>query len=370
MSAGARALISPDALQHNLALVRRKAPECRVMAAVKGNAYGHGLITVARALNAADSFAVARLGEAKTLRNAGVDKPLVLLSGPSNAEELHEAAQLACELVIHSHAQLPLLESASARDLVVWLKIDTGMHRLGFDLLESPSLIAHLQDNTTIRELRLMTHLASADVPTSSQTADQIASFRDLCKGFSGAVSVANSAALFGLDSAKQTQSFWGHHGETWVRPGIALYGISPFATGNGADLGLQPVMQFAARLIDVKPIKSGDRVGYSGSWTAQHDTNLGIIAAGYGDGYSRYLPSGTPVLINGRRVPLAGIVSMDLAAVDLGPDASDRVGDVALLWGGSLPVEEIARSAGTIPYQLVTGVMHRESPQIGDPGQ
>jgi alanine racemase len=363
---GARALILPAALSHNLEVIRRRAPGCRVMAAVKGNAYGHGLVTAARQFAAADSLAVARLVEAARLRDAGISAPLVLLPGPSSLDELRTAVDLDCEIVVHCAAQLPLLDDPLARGRVVWLKVDSGMHRLGFDPADVAGVITRLQTSGRIGDLRLMTHFASADEPSKPQAAQQLTTFRKLCAGFRGAVSAANSAALFALDGAARDRSFWGHDGETWVRPGVALYGISPFAESSGADLGLQPAMRFVSRLIAVKPIRAGEPVGYGGRWVASRDTRLGIIAAGYADGYTRFLPSGTPVLVNGRRVPLAGIVSMDLATVDLGPESSDRAGDEVLLWGPALPVEDVARSAGTIPYQLVTGVMHREPASVG----
>lgn len=365
MTRGARAYISPSALSHNLELIRQKAPASRVLAAIKGNAYGHGLITAARALAAADGFAVARLSEAEALRAAGITAPLVLLAGVSNAEELHGARTLDCEIVVHSHAQLPLLENAAGGRLRVWLKIDTGMHRLGFQPAEMPAVQSRLRACASVHELRLMTHLACADDPGEALTSAQVERFQRLCNGFEGDISIANSPALFSLEATRADSSFWGNSGNTWVRPGVSLYGISPFAKGSGADLGLRPAMSFESRLIDVRPLPAGQRVGYGGRWVAPQDTVIGIIAAGYADGYTRFLPSGTPVLINGRRAPLAGTISMDLAVVDLGAGATDQVGDRVLLWGAQLPVEDIARAAGTIPYQLVTGVMHREAPVV-----
>lgn len=365
MTRGARAHILPDALQHNLAEIRRRAPHCRVMAAIKGNAYGHGLLTAARCFAGADSLAVARLSEAGTLREAGINKPLVLLPGIMTYAELEQAAALGCEIVIHSRAQLPLLQRFHSRRLVVWLKIDTGMHRLGFAVNDAAAVLAELVHIACVAEVRLMTHLANADDPAHPGTDEQRVAFRRLTSGFNGAISVANSAAIFNERFTASDANYWGHKGDTWVRPGIALYGISPFADRCGSDFGLQPAMEFETRLLDVKPVKAGASVGYGGHWSAAHDSQLGIIAAGYGDGYSRFLPSGTPVLVNGRRVALAGTVSMDLAAVDLGPDATDKVGDPVLLWGAGLPVEEVARHARTIAYQLVTGVMHREDPKV-----
>ncbi|MBT8085700.1 MAG: alanine racemase [Woeseia sp.] len=357
----------PDALRDNLLQVRKRAPGCRVMAAIKGNAYGHGLLTAARSFADADSLAIARLSEAATLRSAGMTHALVLLPGISSADELRQAALLQCEIVVHSAAQLPLLADFAGTPFVVWLKVDTGMQRLGFRVEDCAPVIAELRAMKGVREVRLMTHLARADEPSENMTLAQVDCFRSLTGGFEGAISIANSAALFDADINFAESAPWGHSGDNWVRPGIALYGISPFQDRCGSELGLRPAMEFETRLLDNKRVHAGSTVGYGGHWRAETDTCIGIIAAGYGDGYSRFLPSGTPVLVNGRRVPLAGTVSMDLAAVDLGPGATDRVGDPVLLWGAELPVEEVARHAGTIAYQLVTGVMHREEPAIGN---
>lgn len=365
MSLGPRAHILRAALAHNLETIRRLAGGCRIMAAVKGNAYGHGLLTAAGRFDAADSLAVARLNEARALREAGCERPLVLLSGPLTAAELSEAAALECEIVVHTETQLPLLERRSARPVVAWLKVDTGMHRLGFQPEAVPAAETRLRAAPGVAELRLMTHLATADDPQDALGERQTAIFRRLCDGFDGAVSIDNSAALF--SDAVPPAADWGHSGDSWIRPGIALYGISPFPERSGRDLGLAPAMRFETRLMDVKRIGQGERVGYGGTWRAPRDTTIGIVAAGYADGYSRFLPQGTPLAINGRRVALAGVVSMDMAAVDLGPGARDRVGDRVLLWGEELPVEEVARAAGTIAYQLVAGLTHREPPVVED---
>jgi len=178
-------------------------------------------------------------------------------------------------------------------------------------------------------------------------------------------VSVANSAALFGWVDALRDFAGLRDAGRLWIRPGIALYGVSPILDRSAADLGLQPAMQFESRLMLVKPLRAGESVGYGGTWQSDRDSVLGIVAAGYGDGYSRYIPTGTPMLVNGRRVPVVGVISMDLTAVDLGPNAIDRAGDPVILWGDDLPVETVAAYAGTVPYQLVTGVTHRERPIV-----
>jgi alanine racemase len=210
-----------------------------------------------------------------------------------------------------------------------------------------------------------MSHLASADELGNPITKDQLRRFRDIVEGFEGAVSIANTPATLGWPQVVDAQESLGFKGDQWIRPGLALYGISPFAGRTGSDLELTPVMQFEARLIATKPLSEGARVGYRGRYQAQAESTLGIISAGYGDGYTRHFRTGTPVLLNGRRVPLIGNVSMDMIAVDLGADANDQVGDVAVLWGEGLPVEEVAPWADAIPYELVCGIMHRENSKI-----
>jgi alanine racemase len=212
-----------------------------------------------------------------------------------------------------------------------------------------------------------MTHLANADNVQDDTTLSQIDQFRTVVDGFDGHISIANSAGILGWE--KYLEVFAGQRGNDrlWVRPGLALYGISPFADQCGADLGLRPAMQFTSRLIAVKALGKGEAVGYGGTWQAERDTVLGIVAAGYGDGYSRFIPAGSPVIVNDRRVNIAGLVSMDLTAVDLGPEATDKVGDPVLLWGDELPVEEVARNAGTISYQLVCGISNRENSVFED---
>ncbi len=365
MSFGARALIRLGALEHNLEILRSAAPGARVMAVIKANAYGHGMVAVARHLDDADSFAVARLPEAQLLRESGVHKPIVLLAGAATDEQLRIAFAENFELVVHDIGQVEMLERAAGTGGVVWLKFDTGMNRLGFAPDAAPQLIARVAAATAVRELRLMTHFASADELDNTVTEAQLAAFAPVTRDFPGAVSIANSPACLGWPQVIDARARLGFRGEFWIRPGIALYGISPFPEKTGRDLGLKPVMQFEARLMAVKPLRAGARVGYKGAYINEQDTTLGIIAAGYGDGYTRRFRSGTPVLVNGRRVPLVGNVSMDMIAVDLGQGASDRVGDIATLWGDDLPVEEVAPWAGAIPYELVCGVMNREDSEM-----
>jgi alanine racemase len=365
VSFGARALIRLGALKHNLGVIRNAAPEARVMAVIKANAYGHGMVAVAQHLADVDSVAVARLPEALGLRDAGIDKPVVLLAGVMTDDGLRAAFEHGFELVVHDATQLEVLRSVRGVSGTVWLKIDTGMNRLGFSPDAAPGLILELQDSAAVAELRLMTHLASADEPDNPATDKQLAAFEAVARGFRGAVSIANSPAALGWPQIIDARARFGFTGDYWIRPGIALFGISPFADRTGKDLGLKPVMQFEGRIIAVKPLAAGARVGYKGAYVAEDDSTLGIVAAGYGDGYTRHFRTGTPVLVNGRRVPLIGNVSMDMIAVDLGREASDRVGDVVTLWGDELPVEEVAPWAEAIPYELVCGVTNREASEV-----
>ncbi len=367
MTFGSRALIRLGALKDNLTVIRNAAPNARVMAVIKANAYGHGMEAVAHTLGDADSFAVARLPEAVQLHESGIDKPIVLLAGVLTRNELEEALARRFEIVVHCMEQVDLLEAAPSGASTVWLKFDTGMNRLGFAPEAASGLIARLRNSPRVAELRLMSHLASADELASPVTEEQFVRFREVVENFDGAVSLANTPATMGWPELVDAQDLLGFSGEHWIRPGLALFGISPFAGRSGHDLGLTPAMQFEARLIAIKALDEGAKVGYRGRYRAQQDTTLGIIAAGYGDGYTRHFRTGTPVLVNGRRVPLIGNVSMDMIAVDLGENASDSVGDIATLWGEGLPVEEVAPWADAIPYELVCGVMHRENSLVVD---
>lgn len=322
------------------------------MAVIKANAYGHGLVGVARALREADAFAVARLEEAVALREAGLVNPVVLLEGAFNAAQLPLAASLGLELVVHSPEQLAMLEAAQLpRPLQVWLKLDSGMNRLGFSPAAVRDAAARLAAcAAVVPPLRLMTHLACADERDVAVTDAQLRRFAKALGELPGERSVANSAGLMWREDS---------HAD-WVRPGIMLYGVSPFANATGAELELRPAMQLMSTVIALRTVHRGERVGYGGVWTAREDTRIAIAAIGYGDGYPRALGSGTPVLVRRQRAPLAGRISMDMIAVDVTRVPEVRVGDEVTLWGEGLPVEELARLAGTIPYELLCGVTQR----------
>jgi alanine racemase len=347
-----RAVIEPRALRHNLTTIRERARRARVMAVVKANAYGHGLVPTALALPDADAFAVARLEEGLALRAAGITQPIVLLEGVFAAEQLLEAARHGFDLVVHDALQVELLEEMSgAHRFVLWIKIDTGMNRLGFPAHEFPAALERVRRlKTAPLEIRLLTHLACADEPDNRMTNAQLARFREATRGLDFSVSIANSAGVFG--SAQLNCD--------WVRPGLALYGASPLPDHTAAQLGLEPVMSLESSVIAVRHVTAGETVGYGAAWTAPRDSTIAIIAAGYGDGLPRGLPGGTPVLIGGVRAPIVGRVSMDMIAVDVSGVPEVHVGTGALLWGPGLPVEEIARHAGTIPYELLCSVSQR----------
>ena len=352
------ASIDTRALRHNLGLVRARAPKSRIMAVIKANGYGHGLITVARALDAADAFAVARVDEGLTLRDAGIAQPIVLLEGVFDQEQLAAAAAARFELVVHTLEQIDLLRGCNATHrFKVWLKIDTGMNRLGFKGTQVPAAHAALNALRVVQSpINLFTHLSSADVPGAAVTEEQLNVFAAAVRGLPGERCIESSAAIFAFPE----------HQADWVRPGLLLYGVSPFAGSTGADYGLEPVMTLHSHIIAVKALEVGERVGYGGHWIASRPTQLAIAAIGYGDGYPRSLPSGSPVLVNGERAALAGRVSMDMIGIDVTDlKVEARLGDPVLLWGAGLPVEEIALWAQTIPYELLCGISQRVAVKI-----
>ena len=354
-----RALVDTAALRHNLGTIRAYAPGAKVMAVVKANAYGHGLVAAAQALADADCFAVARLEEGIALRSAGVRAPVVLLEGVFSAEQLAEAARHRFELVVHDPLQIRLLEAhRGAERFIVWIKMDTGMNRLGFRPEAFPAALAKLRGLTVpALELRVMTHLARADEIHEPMTGLQLTRFQtalsgsDIATGATRLVtSIGNSAAILGWPNG---------HGD-WVRPGLALYGVSPFARETARTHGLRPVMTLESTVLTVRDVKQGETVGYAGTWRAGRDSKIAILAAGYGDGLSWHLANGTPVLIGGTRHQLVGRVSMDMIAVDVTDAAKVTTGNKAVIWGEGLPVEEVAAHANTIPYELLCGVSQR----------
>lgn len=365
------ATIHIDALRHNLGQVRLRAPNSRVMAVVKADGYGHGLERVARAMGGADAFGVAALADAERLRSAGLSQPIVLLSGFNEPEDLPRLRSLGVETVVHHVSQLEMLEqSTGAEPIRCWLKLDTGMHRLGFAPEQVRDAYARLAALPGVDgDIVLMNHFASSDEfsPTGmgeaafddngrddngfdeNQTRRQMRVFEEATAGLAGERSLANSAAVLG----------WTRAHAHWVRPGGALYGISVVQGSRGQDFGLLPAMTLSTRLIAINGVRRGERIGYSATWECPEDMPVGVAAIGYGDGYPRAAPAGTPVLVGGQRTQVIGRVSMDLMTIDLrGIQAS--VGDPVTLWGPELPVETIAAAAGTIGYELTCSITRR----------
>ena len=352
MTRPARVSIDPDALRHNLARCRQYAPDSRIMAIVKADAYGHGIARVAGALADADGFGVACVEEARQLREAGASARILLLEGPCCADELTVIRQLRLDAVIHHEDQLDMLDANSAGAPVnVWLKIDSGMHRLGFAPEHFAGLWARLKQHPGVADnIRLISHLACANEPDNAMTREQLEVFLQTTRGYPAENSIANSAAIIG----------WPQCHLDWVRPGLMLYGASPLDGARAAEFDLRPVMSLQSALIAVKRLRRGDPVGYGASWRCPEDMPVGIVAAGYGDGYPRHAGSGTPVLVNGKTCALIGRPSMDMLTLDLRSCPDARPGNPVLLWGQGLPVEETAAHANAIPHQLLCGVSKR----------
>lgn len=369
MTPAAVAVIRPAALRENLQRVRDAAPGCPVLAVIKANAYGHGLVHVARILADADAFAVARLDEALQLREAGIARRIVVLSGFATPAELRTAADFALDAVVHTLEQVALLEAtALPAPVACWLKVDSGMGRLGISPAQLSGALERLQACCAVRSVVLMTHLACADDRSDPATEEQLRVFGEAIGDWAGDVSIANSAGILQWPEALRASPGLRYGGRNWVRPGIMLFGASPLRTATATTLGLRPAMSFETRLISVKPLPKGARVGYGGHWVAARDSVIGIAAAGYADGYPWHVASGTPVLVNGRVAPLVGRVSMDMVTLDLTEVPAAAVGDRVVLWGESPTVEEVAAAARTIPYTLMTGINRRVAMRIVEP--
>lgn len=346
------ATIDLQALAHNLGVLRKHAGSAKILAILKANAYGHGLSRIATELQAADAIGVARLGEALALRSSGVKQPIVLLEGFFDPIELPILVANDLQPVIHAAYQLEQLEQAQlSKPLKVWLKVDTGMHRLGVEPEDAIDFYTRLQHCANVQgDPILMSHFASADIPHAQQNQRQRDMFATLAQKLSTKVSLSNSAVLLGKVVSH----------DDWVRPGLALYGVSPFPDRSSQSLDLRPVMKLQASIISVRDIAAGECIGYGGAWRSAQPTRIGILAIGYGDGYPRTACNATPVYINGRRYPIVGNVTMDMLSVELGLDSDVQVGDTGQLWGPDLPVEQVAKHLGTIPYELLCNVARR----------
>jgi len=350
------ASIDVDALRHNLDVARRHAGAARVLAVAKAAAYGHRLAHVLPALGEADGIAVLDLEDAIAIRAAGFDRRIVLLEGCFQARDLDEAARHRLHVVVHHADQVHMLEAAPPGERVgVLLKCNSGMNRLGFRVGPFRQALATLRTLPSVADLTLMTHFADAERADGIDAA--LDTFEAACDGAALPRSAANSAALVLHARARGD----------WVRPGILLYGASPFDDRSAGDLGLRPVMTLRSTIIAEQTLAAGERVGYGGQFVAERPMRIGVVACGYADGYPRHAPTGTPVLVAGVRTRTVGRVSMDMITVDLTPVPVARVGSAVTLWGAGLSVDEVATSAGTVGYELLCALAPRVPTEIAE---
>jgi alanine racemase len=342
------ASVSPAALRHNLEVVRRHVPGAKVWAVVKANAYGHGLAHALEGFAAADGLALLEWDAAQRLRELGWQRPILMLEGAFEPADLAVAASFDLAVVVHDVRQVDWLAEHAGAPIAVHLKVNTGMNRLGIPPADVPTVHRRLARLAQVRSVTLMTHFANADVAGGAEVATH--AFERCTVGLDGERSLANSAAVLACPDTHRD----------WVRPGIMLYGASPFADRSAASLGLAPAMSLRSQLIGVQSLAAGDTVGYGATFTAERAMRIGIVACGYADGYPRHAPTGTPVAVDGVRTRSIGRVSMDMMAVDLQPVPRADVGTPVELWGDAVPVDEVAASAGTIGYELLCALAPR----------
>lgn len=352
MSRTVTAHIAPDAILGNMALLRRRAPHSRMLVVLKTDAYGHGIEQVGRMLRDADGFGVAAQQEAERLRAAGLTQPIVLFGGFDAPGDIPKLAQMNVRPAIHHPSQITMLEAQhDGAPLHLWLKIDSGMNRLGFAPEELGQALERLRALPNVApDIVLMTHFAGSDEPDHASVDAQLEVFRNATAGLGLETSLANSAAV--LDYPKT-------HGD-WVRPGGALYGLTTKPGRTAAEEGLHAAMRLSTRLVAIRDKAVGTRIGYGGAFTCTHAMRIGVAAIGYGDGYPRHAKTGTPVMVGGQRCALVGRVSMDLITIDLSAAPDAQVGDEVVLWGDGLAVEEVGAAADTISYELTCGLSRR----------
>lgn len=371
----ATATINGSALRHNMQLIKSLAPHSKICAVVKANAYGQGIRRVIKNLeDLVDAFGVARMKEALTIQESGYAGKILLLEGFFDREELLKTLSRRFDTVIHCIEQLELLEAVAKEwqaeqskgfwkrktkiyfPITVWLKIDTGMHRLGVHPEQVAEFYQRLSQCPLVEAVNFVSHFSRADELDCGYTEKQIATFEQISQGYPVQRSISASSGIL----------YWQQAHYDWVRPGIIMHGISPHSQPI-TELGFEPVMTLSSSLIAVRSHKAGEPVGYGGAWVSPNDTKIGVVAIGYGDGYPRNAPEGTPVFINGRKVPIVGRVSMDMMTVDLGLDSQDKVGDEVILWGKPLLIEEVAGAIGVINYELITKLTPRVITEYSD---
>lgn len=348
-----KAIVRPATISENLKIAQRLAPQSKIMAVIKANAYGHGAVAVARELQSSvPAFAVAFFDEAVQLRDAGITKPILILQGTTTQSDVAEAAAKDFWLMLYSRQQVErVLHANTSNPVKVWIKADTGMHRLGLsgqeldDVYETLSASANVQ-----RGMVLCSHLACADELNNPMTLQQVKQSRAYAAKYNLPLSLANSAGTIS----------WPQSHAEWNRPGYMLYGNTPLRSPDESISALVPAMTMESEIISIRELKTGDGIGYGQTWKAKKPSKIGTIPIGYGDGYPRHAPNGTPVLVNGQRVPLAGRVSMDMISVDLSELERVELGDPVELWGERLSVNEVAASARTIGYEILAGLTGR----------
>ncbi len=351
-----QATISLSALAHNLSIVKRHAPTSKIMAVVKANGYGHGLLNVAAGLGAANGFAVLNLSEAIDLREAGYDQRILLLEGAFGLQELKIAGSYGVDITVHSMPQLEMLEKAKLmRPVGIYLKMNSGMNRLGFQPNVYQAAYQRAKSCKSVSGITLMTHFATADEDVG--IAGALKTFQDATAGLAAKASLANSATILRYPQA---------HAD-WVRPGIMLYGATPVSGTPAADFDLNPVMQFTSEIIAVQEIRAGESVGYGNRFTATKPTRVGVVACGYADGYPRHAPNGTPIVVNGKRTHTIGRVSMDMLFADLTDIPEANIGAPVELWGKQVPVDAVAEASGTVGYELLCAVAPRVPMRVVD---
>lgn len=340
----ARALIDLQALRHNYQLARELSG-AKALAVIKADAYGHGAVRCAQVLQAeADGFAVACIEEALALRAAGIHGPVLLLEGFFEASELELIVQHDLWCVVHALWQLEAIEKANlSKPITVWLKLDSGMHRVGLHPKDYQSAYQRLQATGKVARIVLMSHFARADELDCSASNDQVAVFQAARQGLNAEISLRNSPAVLG----------WPQIPSDWVRPGIMLYGSTPFEVQQAQAQRLQPVMTLESKVISVRELPAGEPVGYGARFISQRPTRVGVVAMGYADGYPRLAPTGTPVMVAGKRSQLIGRVSMDMLCIDLTDVPEAGLGSPVELWGKNVLASDVAIQAGTIPYQI-----------------
>lgn len=344
-----KAIINRDAIRHNVSVTKKLSGDVNVFGVVKADGYGHGLHRIYPGLSALDGLAVIEMEAASYLRGQDADRPILLLEGVFSSQEMSDAIQLNLDLVVHSDWQITLLKQCeSSKPVNIYLKVNTGMNRLGIPPKHVVQCYRALQQCSAVKGITVMTHYADADAERGVDWQDARLSQALDCLDVP--LSKSNSAALIRF----------GSHNESWVRPGIMLYGVSPIESVSALSLGLRPVMTLKSEIIATQNLSAGDRVGYGGTYTAQTDKKIGIVSGGYGDGYPRSIKNGGPVLVDGARASVVGRVSMDSFAVDITHVSEAKVGSDVVLWGEGLPVEEVAQYAGTIGYELLTRVTQR----------